>query len=160
MKCKKCGSNIPKKSKFCTKCGHPLTNWQKYWKVYMAIIIVVAVAIYADQVSNNREAENTNSASPNSNPPIENTLTPTPTTEKISTITPTNTPSPTFEQEENNTLDVSPTAKPTQEESTVWISQSGKRYHSNPNCSGMENPSKVTQEEAENMGYTPCKKCY
>ena len=42
----------------------------------------------------------------------------------------------------------------------VWIPQSGKKYHSNASCSGMNNPSKVTQEEAEEMGYTPCKKCF
>jgi len=43
---------------------------------------------------------------------------------------------------------------------SVWIPQKGKKYHSNPSCSNMHNPSKVTRAEAEAMGYTPCKKCY
>ena len=42
----------------------------------------------------------------------------------------------------------------------VWIAASGKKYHSNPNCSSMKNPSKVTKEQAESKGRTPCSKCY
>lgn len=42
----------------------------------------------------------------------------------------------------------------------VWIPQSGSKYHSNPNCNNMQNPTQVTEEEARNMGYTPCKKCH
>lgn len=42
----------------------------------------------------------------------------------------------------------------------VWIPQSGSKYHSNPNCSNMKNPTQVTVEEAIARGYTPCKKCY
>jgi len=43
---------------------------------------------------------------------------------------------------------------------SVWIPSSGQCYHSNPNCSGMKNPRQVSQSEAENWGYRPCKKCY
>lgn len=42
----------------------------------------------------------------------------------------------------------------------VWISGSGKKYHSNPNCSGMKNPWQVSLSEAQAMGREPCKKCY
>lgn len=42
----------------------------------------------------------------------------------------------------------------------VWIPQSGKKYHSYSGCSGMKNPSKVSRSDAEDMGYTPCKKCW
>ena len=42
----------------------------------------------------------------------------------------------------------------------VWIPKSGSKYHSNPGCSNMKNPSQVTKQEAENQGYEPCKKCY
>lgn len=43
---------------------------------------------------------------------------------------------------------------------SVWIPKSGAKYHSNPNCSNMKNPSQVTLGEAQSWGYTPCKKCY
>lgn len=42
----------------------------------------------------------------------------------------------------------------------VWISGSGKKYHSNSGCSNMKNPSQVTKKKAESMGREPCKKCY
>ena len=42
---------------------------------------------------------------------------------------------------------------------TVWIPQSGSKYHKYSTCSGMEGATEVTLEEAESMGYEPCKKC-
>ena len=50
--------------------------------------------------------------------------------------------------------------EPEPEAEMVWIPQSGKKYHSHAGCSGMKNPKEVTLEEAEEMGYTPCKRCY
>ena len=61
---------------------------------------------------------------------------------------------------------VKPTQKPEQEDHTendaqmVWIPMTGKKYHSKANCSGMKDPSKITITEAQNRGYTPCKKCW
>lgn len=46
------------------------------------------------------------------------------------------------------------------QEQMVWIPQSGSKYHSDPSCSGMDNPRQVTISEAQGMGYEPCKKCY
>lgn len=46
------------------------------------------------------------------------------------------------------------------QEQMVWIPQSGSKYHSNPSCSGMNNPTQVTISKAQSMGYEPCKKCY
>lgn len=46
------------------------------------------------------------------------------------------------------------------EENMVWIPKSGKKYHSHSGCSNMKDPSQVTKEEAEDRGYTPCKKCW
>lgn len=48
----------------------------------------------------------------------------------------------------------------TPQESMVWIPKSGKKYHSNSNCSNMKNPSQVTVSQAISAGYTPCSKCY
>ena len=45
-------------------------------------------------------------------------------------------------------------------EEMVWISQSGEKYHDNPNCSGMNSPKEVTRKEAKEQGYTACSKCY
>lgn len=42
----------------------------------------------------------------------------------------------------------------------VWIPKYGSKYHSNPACSNMKNPTKVTEGSAEAMGYAPCKNCY
>ena len=45
-------------------------------------------------------------------------------------------------------------------EPTVWIPQSGSRYHSHSSCSGMNAPSEVPISKAISKGFTPCKKCY
>lgn len=50
--------------------------------------------------------------------------------------------------------------QPQRNEVTVYVSKTGSKYHSNPNCSGMNNPTAMTQSEAENIGKTPCKNCY
>ena len=45
---------------------------------------------------------------------------------------------------------------------TVWISATGSKYHSIPDCGNM-NPNKATQmseSEAQSRGYEPCKKCF
>lgn len=45
-------------------------------------------------------------------------------------------------------------------ETYVYVSSSGSKYHSNSSCSNMKNPSKITKTEAESRGLLPCKKCY
>ena len=42
----------------------------------------------------------------------------------------------------------------------VWIPQSGSKYHSDPTCSGMKNPTQVPRTEAKSRGFAPCKRCY
>ncbi|MCM1172114.1 MAG: hypothetical protein NC393_08290 [Clostridium sp.] len=42
----------------------------------------------------------------------------------------------------------------------VWIPNTGSKYHSRSSCSNMDNPTQVTRESAESMGYTPCKRCH
>lgn len=48
----------------------------------------------------------------------------------------------------------------TQQGTMVWIPQSGTKYHSNPSCSGMKNPTQISITDAQSRGYEPCKKCY
>ncbi len=43
---------------------------------------------------------------------------------------------------------------------TVYISKTGKCYHSKSTCSNMKNPSAVSIEKAISMGREPCSKCY
>lgn len=44
---------------------------------------------------------------------------------------------------------------------TVWIpTKGGKKYHAKASCSNMIDPEKVTKDEAEDLGFGPCKRCY
>lgn len=90
--------------------------------------------------------DETESAIPSPSLVATKTVSPTPT------IKPTPEPAPTL----------APTVPPVSEENEimVWISGKGKKYHSNPDCSNMKNPSQVTISEAESRGRGPCKKCY
>ncbi len=48
-------------------------------------------------------------------------------------------------------------------EQTVLTTQTGKRYHSTKNCSGLSNAKAIfesTLQNAKNKGLTPCSKCY
>lgn len=65
--------------------------------------------------------------------------------------------------------DTQPTAAPTatqaptssdQQETMVWVSDSGKKYHSRSGCSNMSNPHQISLSDAQAQGYTPCKKCH
>jgi len=42
----------------------------------------------------------------------------------------------------------------------VWVTASGKKYHSNPNCSKMRSPIEMDLLEAIERGFTPCGKCF
>lgn len=64
--------------------------------------------------------------------------------------------------ESNNSNQNTSTPAPTPEANgqTVYVSITGSKYHSNPNCSNMKNPSSMTMEEAQSKGLEACKKCY
>lgn len=53
-----------------------------------------------------------------------------------------------------------PTPEPMPAGRYVWIPQNGKKYHSDPSCSNMKHPSKVSLAEAQSSGYEQCSKCY
>ncbi len=77
--------------------------------------------------------------------------------EPLDTVDPTSSPSgsKTIPSEEPQ-----PTAQAEKTSGTVWVSQSGSKYHSSPSCSGMKNPSQLSLSEAQSRGYTPCKRCH
>ena len=93
---------------------------------------------------------------------------PTPAPTAVATVAPTPEPTeaPTPEPTEAPTPEPTqaPTAEPAaaveEKQEMVWISDTGKRYHSNSSCSNMKNPRQVTLKEAEAMHLTPCKKCH
>lgn len=64
--------------------------------------------------------------------------------------------------ESNNSNQNTSTPAPTPEANgqTVYVSRTGSKYHSNPNCSNMKNPSSMTMEEAQARGLEACKKCH
>lgn len=43
---------------------------------------------------------------------------------------------------------------------TVYVSNSGKKIHLIPNCSGMKNYTEMTLEEADARGYAYCSRCF
>lgn len=45
------------------------------------------------------------------------------------------------------------------DEILVWVSKTGKKYHSDSGCSGMKSPVQVSREEALRRGLAPCKRC-
>ncbi len=61
--------------------------------------------------------------------------------------------------EEANAAQSQPQQTNESNEKKVWISATGKKYHSRSSCSNMSSPQEVTVSEAEKRGYTPCKKC-
>lgn len=70
------------------------------------------------------------------------------------TQTPTTSTTPTPEPEPDTNTNTS---------QTVYITATGKKYHSTKNCSGLSNANAIydsTLEEAENKGLEPCKKCH
>lgn len=75
---------------------------------------------------------------------------PAPTSVPIVTSTPTPTPI------------VTNTPTPIQPQNYVWLSATGEKYHKIPNC-GRMNPNtakQITLEEAIQLGYSPCSKCF
>ena len=108
----------------------------------------------------------TPSPTPAPTPTATPTLTPVPT--EVPTPAPTEAPAASETQAAGDTgaaaaSESSAASSYTAPQSgTVYIAGSGKgkKYHSDPNCSNMNDPVPLTQAEAEARNYTPCKKCY
>ena len=72
----------------------------------------------------------------------------------------TDTLAPVSKQESITASTSESNTKPVQTETMVWLPQSGTKYHSRSDCSGMNGASEVTKSQAESNGFTPCKKCW
>ncbi len=64
------------------------------------------------------------------------------------------------EAEEKARIAAAAAAKAEAEEEMVWISESGKCYHSKQSCSNMRDPWQVPLSKAQSMDRKPCSKCY
>lgn len=102
----------------------------------------------------------TPTATPSPTPQPTETPSPKPTATPTAKPTPTPTTAPTPEPTPEPTPKPTDTPVPDQVGGEVWIPKTGHKYHSNPNCSNMKNPSKVTRSQAEAWGYDACKKCW
>lgn len=99
----------------------------------------------------------------------EESTTEEPTTEEITTEESTTeeptTEEPTTEEvtTESRTIKKATTEEPTTEYvETVWLSESGEKYHNKPDCGRMNpnNAQEVSLSYAQSCGYEPCSKCY
>ncbi len=71
-----------------------------------------------------------------------------------------NTTNTSSKTKSNTTTSTKTTQTHNETGSMVYIPKTGKKYHSNPNCSNMKNPRQVSITEAKRRHYEPCKKCY
>lgn len=83
-------------------------------------------------------------------------------TEPVQTEQPQATPADTTPEQTTipAQADSSVQSNPEPQVEMVWIPESGSKYHRNSSCSGMNNPTQVSKDQAINMGYSACKKCY
>ena len=104
------------------------------------------------------EAESEVSSQESSSEPEESSE---PSSAPESSSSPAPAPAPSSEPSQPKVSSSKATAPdPEPQGQMVWIPKTGKKYHSNPNCSNMKDPSQVSIEPAKARGYTACKKCY
>lgn len=84
--------------------------------------------------------------------------TPTPTLAPTDTPQPTFTPEPTATPEPETTAE--PTAEPEPQAEMVWITRTGSKYHSVPNCRNSQDSTQIPLDDAISRGYEPCKNCH
>ena len=53
-----------------------------------------------------------------------------------------------------------PATTTTTTEKTVYVSPSGSKYHSKPNCGNMSSATEITLSEAQSRGLTACSRCW
>ena len=83
-----------------------------------------------------------------------------PTKKPVETAKPTSKPTPEPTPKPTPKPTPEPTEEPIPQSQVVWLSRTGTKYHSNPNCGNIKNPIKSTLDEAIASGREPCKKCY
>lgn len=163
-------------------------RWAKGAVLTAAFLVVLAAASGPSdktmETANPESIVTETTATPAVTPEATATPSPTPSPTPVPTPTATPTPAPTATPVPTEAPAPASTASETQaagdtgaaaasessaassytapQSGTVYIAGSGKgkKYHSDPNCSNMNDPVPLTQAEAEARNYTPCKKCY
>ncbi|MBQ2939585.1 MAG: hypothetical protein IJE00_04370 [Clostridia bacterium] len=120
----------------------------KRWMA-VALAIVLFFAAIAISPSSPADADETD-------PPIATTSTSlTTTSEKTTTTT------STTEKIITTTTTTTKVTSTTAGVEMVWIpTKGGTKYHTHAGCSNMDGPIQVTEQEAINQGFTPCKRCH
>lgn len=150
--------------------GGPKKPLHKRWWFWVAAaflaLIVIAGVFGENNTSNAQPTETVNATvEPTNSPHTTPKPTPTPTPEPTPIPTPESTPKPTTIPTPVPAPVATPVPTtapaPTTEQTgpMVWVSRTGKRYHNDPDCSGMKNPSQIPLSDAERRGLTPCNTC-
>ncbi|MBQ9859752.1 MAG: hypothetical protein IJO76_03625 [Clostridia bacterium] len=85
----------------------------------------------------------------------------TTTTTSAKPTTTTTTTTPTITTTVTTTVILTTTQDNGTDNNLVWIpTKGGKKYHSHAGCSNMKEPRQVTEDEAEELGFTPCGRCW
>ena len=111
-----------------------------------------------DKEDDNTEGDTSSDNSPEDNPPVDNPPVDNPPVDNPPVDNPpVDNPPVDNPPEDNPPATDSPSDKG---EEMVWIPSTGKKYHTNSGCSNMIDPREVTIEEAEALGFEPCKRCH
>ena len=126
-------------------------------KRWMAVALAIVLFFVAIAISPSSPAD-----ADETDPPIATTSTSvTTTSEKTITSEKTTTTTSTTEKIITTTTTTTKVTSTTAGVEMVWIpTKGGKKYHTHAGCSNMDGPIQVTEEEAINQGFTPCKRCH
>lgn len=112
-------------------------NWEKYIKVTVTSVFIIftIIGVFVDHpVKNN----------PNN----------------LQGVSVTNTTSNHSMQSANDKNISSELSSAEQQTEYVWVTRTGKKYHSISNCGSTKSATQITLQEAKEKGLTPCAKCY
>lgn len=73
----------------------------------------------------------------------------------VPALVPVPTPAPAESSSVEETIE-----EPEPQEAMVWVTATGSKYHSRPNCGNTKSSSQVPISRAIAMGLEPCKRCY
>ena len=128
-------------------------------KTVVAIILSVVlffVGVITSPTNQPSEPTDNNISQSTTNDDEEKNNTPT----KPSSTTSNNSPNPNNTTSNNTPVKPNTTTSTDEKVTMVWVSSSGKKYHSKSNCSNMKSPRQISLESAVHQGYDPCKNCH